>query len=61
MLKKSPGVFEEGLGTFKATTAKIVVESNACFKHCKARLVLYVIIERIKKELKKLEDEGTID
>lgn len=38
-----------------------MVESNAYSKYCKARPVPYAIIERIEKELKKLEDEGTID
>ena len=61
LLKKYPEVFEEGLGTFKAIKAKIVVEGNACPKYRKATPVPYAIKEKIEKELKRLEDEGTIE
>ena len=69
LLKKYPEVFEEGLGTFKAIKAKIVVEGNACLtkvtqvegKYRKATPVPYAIKENIEKELKRLEDEGTIE
>ena len=61
MLKKYPEVFEEGLGTFKATKAKIVVDQSANPKYCKARPVPYAIKDKIEKELKRLEEEGTIE
>ena len=61
LLEKYSQVFEEGLGTFKATKAKIVVEGNASPKYCKARPVPYAIKDKIEKELKRLENEGTIE
>ena len=61
MLGKYQDVFEEGLGTFKATKAKIVVEENASPKYCKARPVPYALKDKIEKELQRLEEEGTIE
>ena len=61
MLKKYLEAFEKGFGTFKAPKAKIVVEGNASPKYCKARPVPYAIKDKIEKELKRLEEEGTIE
>ena len=55
MLGKYQDVFEEGLGTFKATKAKIVVEENASPKYSKARPVPYALKDKIEKELQRLE------
>ena len=61
MLKKCPEVFEKGLGTFKTTKAKILIEGNASSKYCKNRPVPCAIRDKIEKELKTLEEEGTIE
>ena len=61
LLKKYPEVFEEDLETFKATKAKIVVEGSVSPKYCKARPVPYAIKDKIKKELKRLEKDRTIE
>ena len=59
MLEKYQDVFEEGIGTFKATKTKIVVEENASPRYCKARSVPYALKDQIEKELQRLEEEGT--
>lgn len=54
-------VFREGLGTFKGPKAKIHVESEAQPKFLKARPVPYAMTGKIEAELKRLQDEGTIE
>ena len=54
-------VFSEGLGTFKGPKAKIHVESEAQPKFLKARPVPYAMAGKIEAELKRLQDEGTIE
>ena len=54
-------VFEEGLGTFTGPKAKIHVEADAVPKYCKARPVPYAMKEKIEEELKRLQEEGTIE
>ena len=54
-------VFSEGLGTFKGPKAKIHVESEAQPKFLKARPVPYAMTGKIEPELKRLQDEGTIE
>ena len=54
-------VFEEGLRTFTGPKAKIHVEVDAVPKFCKARPVPYAIKGKIEEELKRLQEEGTIE
>ena len=54
-------VFEEGLGTFTGPKAKIHVEVEAVPKFCKARAVPYAMKGKIEEELKRLQEEGTIE
>ena len=54
-------VFQEGLGTFTGPRAKIHVETEAKPKFSKARPVPYAMTGKIEAELKRLQDEGTIE
>ena len=54
-------VFEEGLGAFTGPKAKIHVEVDAVPKFCKARPVPYAMKGKIEEELKRLQEEGTIE
>ena len=54
-------VFEEGLGTFTAPKAKIHVDVDAVPKFRKTRPVPYAMKGKIKEELKRLQEEGTIE
>lgn len=54
-------VFKEGLGTFKGPKVKIHVEPEAQPKFLKARPVPYAMTGKIEVELKRLQDEGTIE
>lgn len=54
-------VFEDGLGTFTGPKAKILVEVDAVPKFCKANLVPYAMKGKIEEELKRLQEEGTIE
>ena len=54
-------VFEEGLGTFTAPKAKIHVDVDAVPKFRKTRPVPYAMKGKIEEELKRLQEEGTIE
>ena len=62
LIDKYSEVFEEGLGTFKGLKVKIHVDPEARPKFLKARPVPpYAITGKIEVELKRLQDEGTIE
>ena len=61
LINQHSEVFEEGLGTFTGPKAKIHVEVDAVSKFCKARPVPYAMRGKIEEELKRLQDEGTIE
>ena len=54
-------VFQEGLGPFTGPRAKIHVETEAKPKFLKARPVPYAMTGKIEAELKRLQEEGTIE
>ena len=54
-------VFEEGLGTCTGQKAKIHVEVDAVPKFRKTRPVPYAMKGKIEEELKRLQEEGTIE
>ena len=54
-------VFKDSLGTFTGPKAKIRVEVDAVPKFCKARPVPYAMKGKIEEELKRLQEEGTIE
>ena len=54
-------VYEEGLGTFKGPEVKSHVDPEARPKFLKVRPVLYAMTGKIEGELKRLQDEGTIE
>ena len=61
VLDKYPSVFQEGLGTLKVFQAKIDVDPHAkpCF--FKARTVPYAFRDKVEVELKRLQEEGTLE
>ena len=61
LINQCSEVFEEGLGTFTGPKAKIHVEVDAVPKFCKAQPVPYAMKGKREKELKRLEEEGTIE
>ena len=61
LCNKYPNLFEEGLGTFVGTKAKIHVPSDAAPIYCKARPVPYVLKDRIEAELDRLVQQQTIE
>ena len=61
LIDKYSEVFEEGLGTFKRPKVKIHVDPEARPKLLKARPVPYAMTGKIEVELKRLQDEGTIE
>lgn len=54
-------VFEEGLGTFKGISAKILVTSEAPPKFCKPRPLPFTLRDRVTQELQRLQREGVIE
>ena len=58
ILYKHAKLFEEGLGTLTGFQAKIVVDSSAQPKFCKARTVPYFLRDKVEKELHHLVEEG---
>ena len=54
-------MFEEGLGTFTGPKTKIHVKENAVPKFCKTQPVPYAMKVKIEEELKRLQEEGTIE
>ena len=61
LIDKFSEVFEEGLGTCKGPKVRIHVDPEARPKSFKARPVPYAMTGKIEVELKKLQDEGTIE
>ena len=61
LIDKFSEVFEEGLGTFKGPKVKIHIDPEERPKFLKARPVPYTMTGKIEVELKRLQDEGTIE
>lgn len=61
LLDKHKAVFEPGLGTVNAYKAKILVDSDATPKYCKARSIPYLYREMVEKELNRLVEKGTLE
>ena len=61
VLDKYPSVFQEGLGTLQGFKAKIHVDSNAQPRFHRARPVPYALRDKVEAELKRLQEEGTIE
>ena len=54
-------MFREGLGKLKEHPAKSYVDPGAKPHFCKARLVPYVLRNKVKEELKCLQKESIIE
>ena len=61
LMSRYSKVFRKGLGTIKGPKTKIHVEPEAKPKFLKARSVPYAMTGKIEAELKRLQDEGTIE
>ena len=61
ILEKNKIVFEEGLGKMKGFEAKILVDSNATPKFCKARSIPLAMREKVEEELQRLVQEGILE
>ena len=61
VLNRYPAVFQEGLGTLKGYQAKIYVDPNAVPRFNRARSVPYALRDKVDQELKRLQDEGTLE
>ena len=61
VLDKYPSVFQEGLGTLKVFQAKIHVDPHAKLCFFKARTVPYAFRDKVEVELKRLQEEGTLE
>ena len=61
ILQKHAQLFQEGLGTFKGTAAKIHVDPTATPIFHKAKPVPYALREKIEHDLERLEKAGTIE
>ena len=61
VLDKYPSVFQEGLGTLKRFQAKIHVDPHAKPHFFKARTVPYAFRDKVEVELKRLQEEGTLE
>ena len=62
VLDKYKAVFEPGLGTVTGFKAKIIVDSDATPKYCKACSVCPLFLpEEGRKELDKLVEEGMLE
>ncbi|KAL3177516.1 hypothetical protein MRX96_039083 [Rhipicephalus microplus] len=53
-------VFDDALGTFKGVSAKITIEDNAKPRFFKARPVPFTMIDRVNKELMRMERVGVL-
>ena len=60
-LQRYPGVFQDGLGTFKGFQAKIYVDPDATPRFHPARSVPYALREMVEQELRRLQENGTIE
>ena len=61
MLNRLPDVFKEELGTLQGFTAKILVDSDAQPRFCKARSVPYALKDKVEEELTRLTKEGILE
>ena len=61
ILEKHKVVFEEGLGPMKGFEAKILVDSDAAPKFCKARSVPLATREKVEEEIQRLVQEGILE
>ena len=61
VLNRYSSVFGEGLGTLKGYKAKVRIDPEASPKFHRARSVPFALREKVDKELKRLEEEGTIE
>ncbi len=61
LLGKYENVFQEGLGTMQGFQAKIIVDSQATPRFCKARTVPYAMREKVEEELNRLVMEGVLE
>lgn len=61
LINQFSGVFEEGLGTFKGISAKILVPANAPPKFCKPRPLPFALRDGVTQELQRLQREGVIE
>ena len=61
VLQQHSSIFEEGLGTLKGCEAKIYVDQDAQLKFHRARSVPYALRDKVDEELKRLQEEGTLE
>ena len=61
VLDKYPSVFQEGLGMLKGFQAKIHINPHAKPRFFKARTVPYAFRDKVEVELKRLQEEGTLE
>ena len=61
VLDKYPSVFQEGLGMLKGFQAKMHVDLHAKPRFFKARTVPYAFRDKVEVELKRLQEEGTLE
>ena len=56
-----PSVFQKGLGMLKGFKAKIYVDPNAVPRFHPARSVPFALRAKVEQELKRLQEEGTLE
>ena len=61
LLQQHSSVFEEGLGTLNGFKAKIHVQPDTQPRFHRARSVPYALREKVEDELKRLQEEGTLE
>lgn len=61
LISQFSGVFEEGLGTFRGISAKILVPADAPPKFCKPRPLPFALRDGVTQELNRLQREGIIE
>ncbi len=61
LLQRYGSVFGEGVGTLKGYKAKIRIDPTAVPRFHRARSVPFALRDKVEKELKRLENEGTIE
>ena len=61
LLEKYDEVFEGKLGTFKGRPTKIVVDSDATPRFCKACTLPYAMRAKVEEEIEQLVSEGILE
>ena len=61
VLTRHPLVCQEGLGTLKGFEARIYVDPDAPTRFNRSRSVSFALRDKVKKELERLQAEGTIE